>query len=409
MRAPPYSSDPAELFAAETIEDPYPLFERLRNERPLSRVAETGVHIVASWDLIEAALARERDFSANVTGMLVLGEDGVPSTVDFSRAAATQVIATADEPHHAVHRSVAQPRLAAALIRELEEPVREWSVEAVDEWHTAGGGDFMSVAEVVPARAVAHILGLPDGDVSRYRQWAMMGGDMLAGAVTAEQIARFAGEGARMNEYLTDHLSRARASKAAEEPLLRALSAAVEEGRLDTQHAVGIAIVMFGAGGESTAGLIGSCAYRLAADPGLAARLRADPTLIPRFVEEIVRLESPFKFHYRAVQRDCELGGFSLGPGDRLMLLWASANRDAKHIDEGDALQLDRRHPKQHLGFGRGAHFCIGAPLARLEARLVCEELLARTEQISFLDGTPPVWAPSIFVRRLEHLPLAAG
>ncbi|MEE2673268.1 MAG: cytochrome P450 [Myxococcota bacterium] len=409
MRAPPYSSDPAELFAADTIEDPYPLFERLRNERPLSRVAETGVHIVASWDLIEAALARERDFSANVTGMLVLGEDGVPSTVDFSRAAATQVIATADEPHHAVHRSVAQPRLAAALIRELEEPVREWAVEAVDAWHTAGGGDFMSVAEVVPARAVAHILGLPDGDVSRYRQWAMMGGDMLAGAVTPERIAAFAAEGARMNEYLDDHLARAGAAKAPAEPLLRALSWAVDEDRIDARHAVGIAIVMFGAGGESTAALIGSVVHRLAAEPPLADRLRADATLVPRFVEEVARLEPPFKFHYRAVRRDCELGGFSLAPGDRLMLLWASANRDTAHIDAADELQLDRRHPKQHLGFGRGAHFCIGAPLARLEARVVCEELLARTERISLVRGAAPVWAPSIFVRRLEHLPLAAG
>ena len=409
MRAPLYSSDPGELFSPKTIEDPYPLFERLRTERPLSRVAETGVHIVASWDLIEVALARESDFSANVTGMLVLDEAGTPGTVDFSHSAATQVIATADEPHHAVHREIAQPRLAAALIRELEGPVREWAIEAVEQWHAAGGGDFMSVAEVVPARAVAHILGLPDGDVSRYRQWAMMGGDMLAGAVTAEQIARFAGEGARMNEYLTDHLSRAGASKAAEEPLLRALSAAVEEGRVDTQHAVGIAVVMFGAGGESTAGLIGSCAHRLGSDPTLAAQLRADPTLIPRFVEEIVRLESPFKFHYRAVRQECELGGFTLVPGDRLMLLWASANRDAKHITAGDELQLDRRHPKQHLGFGRGAHFCIGATLARLEARLVCEELLARTTQVSLTESEPPVWSPSIFVRRLEHLPLTAA
>ena len=168
MRAPLYSSDPGELFSPKTIEDPYPLFERLRTERPLSRVAETGVHIVASWDLIEVALARESDFSANVTGMLVLDEAGTPGTVDFSHSAATQVIATADEPHHAVHREIAQPRLAAALIRELEGPVREWAIEAVEQWQAEGGGDFMSVAEVVPARAVAHILGLPDGDVSRY-------------------------------------------------------------------------------------------------------------------------------------------------------------------------------------------------------------------------------------------------
>ena len=236
----------------------------------------------------------------------------------------------------------------------------------------------------------------------------MMGGDMLAGAVSAEQIAAFASEGVRMNDYLTTHLSQYSASKVPSEPLLRALSAAVSEGKVDTQHAVGIAIVMFGAGGESTAGLIGSAAHRLAVEPELSDRLRANPELIPRFVEEVARLEAPFKFHYRAVKRACELGGFSLEEGDRLMLLWASANRDVTHIEEAESLLLDRRHPKQHLGFGRGAHFCIGAPLARLEARIVCEELLARTKSLRLVDNSPPVWAPSIFVRRLEQLALAA-
>ena len=170
--------------------------------------------------------------------------------------------------------------------------------------------------------------------------------------------------------------------------------------------AVGIAIVMFGAGGESTAALIGSAARLLAQDPALADELRAHPEQISRYVEEVVRLEPPFKFHYRAVRRACELGGAELAPGDRLMLLWASANRDPAHFADPDALRLDRRHSKQHLGFGRGAHFCIGAPLARLEARVMMEELLAGTRQIALRAGDPPVHAHTIFVRRLERLVL---
>ena len=339
----------------------------------------------------------------------MLGESQDPGTVEFSRSAATQVIATADEPEHTVHRSIAQPRLAANLTRELEEPIRGWTTQAIDAWMSASDGNFMSVAETVPARAVAHVLGLPDGDVSHHRDWAMMGGDMLAGDVSPAKISAFATAGARMNEYLTDHLARAGSGSAPREPLLRALSSAVDEGKIDVPHAVGIAIVMFGAGGESTAALIGSVAYRLASNSSLADQLRAEPSLVPRFVEEVARLESPFKFHYRAVRQECELGGFSLLPGDRLMLLWASANRDTGHIDDADELRFDRRHPKHHLGFGRGAHFCIGAPLARLEARVVCEEILSRTERISFVEGEPPVWTPSIFVRRLERLPLAAA
>ena len=98
------------------------------------------------------------------------------------------------------------------------------------------------------------------------------------------------------------------------------------------------------------------------------------------------------------------LDGFELEVGDRLMLAWASANRDAEIFEEPDVLRLDRRHPKAHMGFGRGAHFCVGAPLARLEARVLVEELLASTTRLALVPDVPPVYARSIFVRRLEHL-----
>ena len=408
MRAPPCCADPAALFGPAAIEDPHPLFARIREQHAISRIAETGVHLVATWDAIEEALEREEDFSANLTGVLIRGDDGLPAALELPSTGANQVIATADEPEHAVHRAITQPRLAGARITLLESQMREWVRDALDRWLAAGGGDFVPIAETIPARALAHVLGLPDGDVTHFRRWAMMGGDMLAGDVSAERMRELAVETAAMADYLSKHLEAAKAGRepAPDAPLLHALAHGVETGRIPFRDAVGISIVMFGAGGESTAALIGSSARLLARDPACADELRRQPDLIPRFVEEVVRLESPFKFHYRAVRRACELGGFELVPGDRLMLCWAAANRDPAHFDEPDALRLDRRHSKQHLGFGRGAHFCIGAPLARLEARIVLEELLPRTRQIALRASDPPVHARSIFVRRLERLPL---
>jgi cytochrome P450 len=142
----------------------------------------------------------------------------------------------------------------------------------------------------------------------------------------------------------------------------------------------------------------------LASNPALANELRGSPDQIPQFVEEVVRLEPPFKFHYRAVRQRCELGGMELGPGDRLMLLWAAANRDAEIFEDPDSLRLDRRYPKKHMSFGRGAHFCIGASLARLEARVIFEEVLSRTTRVALCPDSPPVHTRSIFVRRLESL-----
>lgn len=147
---------------------------------------------------------------------------------------------------------------------------------------------------------------------------------------------------------------------------------------------------------------------RLAETPGVAARLRDDPSLVRRFVEEVARLEAPFNFHSRTVRTACEIGGAELVPGDRLMLLWASANRDAAWFEDPDELRLDRKHPNNHMSFGRGPHFRIGGPLARLEARVVCEELLAGTRELSLSADTPPVLAQSLLVHRHEQLSVVA-
>ena len=416
MRAPLYSATPDEILQAEAIEAPQRLYARLREKLPLSRIGESGVHFVATWALIDEVLGREDDFSANLTGVLFRGQDGEPAAFELPSTGATDVIATADEPAHSVHRALSQPRLQAARIATLEDRMRSWARRAIAPWLAAGGGDFAPISELVPALAVAHLLGLPEGDVSRFRVWAMMGGDMLAGEADAERLGFLASETAQMSRYLGDHLdaatrsvrdaARSASHEDPEAPLLHALARGVLAGKIDRAHAIGISTVMFGAGGESTAALIGSTMRVLAESPELAERLRRDPALIPRFVEEVVRLEPPFNFHYRAVRRPCELAGYALDVGDRLMLGWASANRDPALFEDPDALRLDRKHPKKHLSFGRGAHFCIGAPLARLEARVVLEEVLAATSQISLRGEDPLRYARSIFIRRLERLDL---
>ena len=145
MRAPLYSKQPDELFRRETLEDPHPLFARLRRAHPISRVGESGAHMVATWDLIDEALQREADFSANLTGVLIREADGQPGIFDLPVLEASQVIATADEPAHAVHRALAQPRLAASRTAAFEAPIRAWTKQAVEPWLAAGGGDFIPI------------------------------------------------------------------------------------------------------------------------------------------------------------------------------------------------------------------------------------------------------------------------
>ena len=170
--------------------------------------------------------------------------------------------------------------------------------------------------------------------------------------------------------------------------------------------AIGTLTVLLGAGGESTASLIGNAVRMLADDPSLQEQVRADHGLIERFIEEAVRLESPFRGHYRQVKRDCELGGVTLTAGTTAFLLWSSANRDPAEFDRPDEVVLDRRIPRSHLAFGRGIHHCVGAPLARLETLCSLERLLQETSWFSLADDDQPRWEKSMFVRRHEHLPL---
>lgn len=411
MRAPLCSNDPTEILGADVIDRPHPFFARLREERPLSRIGDSGVHVVATWALVDEALNRPEDFSANLTGVLYRNADGLPDHFELPSTGATDVIATADDPVHQVHRTLVQPRLDARRIAQLEDSLRSWTRAAVHPWVEDGGGDFAPISELIPALAIARLLGLPETDVQRFRAWAMMGGDMLAGEANHARLGELAVETGQMAAYLNEHLEIALSDPDPDPgaPLFHALARGMLSGAIERAAAVGIAIVLFGAGGESTAALIGSVVRWLAGDPDLSDRLRAEPGLIPRFVEEVLRLEPPFKFHYRSVTRPCQLGGYALEPGDRLMLAWASANRDPAILEDPNTLRLDRKHPKQHMSFGRGAHFCVGAPLARLEARVVAEELLNATSLLTPAANARAIYARSIFIRRLERLPLSAA
>jgi cytochrome P450 len=408
-RAPVFPEDPRMILSDDFLQNPHPLLRALRENHPVARVGDTGVHLLSSWEIIVEALGREEDFSANLTGVLLRDVDGAPTTFDLPVSAGTQVIATADEPAHARHRNLVRARLLERQVAAMEPTIRAWVRSDLRTLLDAGGGNFVPLAETIPARVIGHLLGLPPEDVDQHRQWAMMGGEMLAGDLDRERMQGLAEETLEMAVYLSEHLPAATSPTAVNDEaptLMELLAGGVASEVIDPAEAIGIAIVMFGAGGESTSALLGSAIRLLAEDAKLAAELRRQPARIPAFIEEVLRLEPPFKFHYRSVRRACELGGFALQAGDRLMLLWAAANRDPAVYADPEELQIDRTHPRHHMSFGRGAHFCVGAHLARLEARVVLEELLGATDGLALDDPEQVRHASSIFVRRLSHLPI---
>jgi cytochrome P450 len=189
--------------------------------------------------------------------------------------------------------------------------------------------------------------------------------------------------------------------------LIGVCAAAVDARELTEAEAFAMFFLLVSAGGESTTSLTGTGVRILAERPELQDRLRREPELIPAFVEEACRIDPPFRGHYRRVVSDTELGGVKVPGGSTVVLVWSAANRDPGAFSEPDDIDLQRPNPRQHVGFGWGIHLCVGAPLARIEAKVAFERLLARTTSFAVDPAQLPLrHHRSLMIRRLVELPL---
>jgi cytochrome P450 len=397
--------DPLDFFGVDALQDPYPLYDRLRAEGPVHRVGESGFHVVCDWAAINDAINRPEDFSSNLTATMTFTARGtvVPFEMD-GLGGPTHVLATADDPAHAVHRKMLVHQLAAKRIRATESFIadtfdRLWT----DNFH-AGRIEWMgALANRLPMMVVARLIGVPATDVDQLVRWASASTQLLDGLVDEEQLAASGVAAVELGNYIHGHLQRAAADP--RDDLLGALATACDTGKFDPVTAQMMMIILFGAGGESTGSLLGNSMGILATRPDLQQQVRENPGLLAPFVEEALRYEPPFRGHYRHVVTDTTLRGTNLTAGSRLLLLWGAANRDPAQFDAPHEFRLDRPGGKGHITFGKGAHFCVGAALARLEAQIVLGAVLDRTYRIEAVDVGP--WLPSILVRRREHLELA--
>ncbi len=393
------------------IDDPYPFYDRLRASAPVWQVPGTRTFYVAPWALVAEAVARPDDFSSNLTAVLITDAAGNPTEFEMTpMGSPINVLATGDEPDHGPQRKLVAPHFSAGRLAALEHELtsvmdRLWAGCVARGEETGGSIEWMSlVGDRLPMTLVARVLGLPEDDVERLIALGYESTDLLGGLLPVEGMGPLAEAAAALNGYLLEQFEGARTG--ARDDLLGAYAGRVDAGEMTADDVVGALVILVGAGGESTAGLIGNAARMLAERPDLQAQLRASPDLVPRFLEEVLRLESPFRGHYRHVRHATELGGVPLAGGDHLFLLWSAANRDPLEHEHADEVRLDRRFASHHLAFGRGLHFCLGAPLARLEARCAIESLLASTTSFRLDPDMPPVWQPSVFVRRHAELHL---
>ena len=395
-------------FSAETIERPYAFYEALREQAPLFKPKGADCYYLSRYDDIKEVTMDPERFSSNIVAILLAGGSGrlsmfVPPHLPF---APPDVLALQDPPIHRVQRKIATAGLGRGFVQALEPQVRMLVDERMDAVLAAREVDWMEAfAFRIPIALTLDILSLPRDDAMTVKVWADEAISLLSGVNTKPKLLWKVLNGFRFFKWCRDRFAEAEAREPQPEFMMGALIDAVREGTMSRAEAAATVLQIIIAGSDSSASLMGSMVRLLAQNPDIQEELRAKPALVPNFVEEVLRLESPFQGHFRRTKVPVELHGQTLPESARIMLLWASGNRDPRKWPNPGRIDLERAGPRQHLGFGHGIHLCLGAPIGRMEGRIAMEQLLERTSWVELADGDFP-HRQSVFVRTLERLPV---
>ena len=391
----------------EFVEDPHPLFARLRRDAPVWQVPGTQLYLVTTWHLVNEAAARVHDFSNRFRHTLFVHDDGSLGVLDNGDAGAVDVFAGADPPDHGAHRAIFFPELVQKRLAHLEPDVSARADALLDAALASTRFDAAAaLADPLPLQVMAErVIGFTDVDPDDVQRWVLGGSRLVSGRLRLDEMADAAGEVAGLWPWVDGQLEAALVGPGAG-GVLDAAADGVRRGVLSREQASFTLMILLGAGGETTTSLIGNAIRVLAERPALQAEVRDAPELVPALLEETLRFESPFRFHPRLATAPTSLGGFDVPARAMVALCWASANRDEHEFVQPHEFDVHRASTRHHMGFGRGIHFCVGAPLARLEARVVMTRLLERTRAFALDPADPPQWVDSVWIRRHARLPV---
>jgi cytochrome P450 len=381
--------------------DPYPVWQRLRDEAPLYYNDTHDFYALSRFDDVRGCITDWQTYISGKGSVLELIRSGMeipPGIILFE-----------DPPAHDVHRSLLSRVFTPKRMAEIEPQVRRFCARALDPVMAEGRFDFIhDLASEMPMRVIGMLLGIPEDDQEALRDEIDEGMRLEEGtAPNADRQGLGVMDGSRYAEYIDW-----RADHPSDDLMTDLLNAEFEDAtgtlrRLSRDEILNYIGLLAAAGNETTTRLIGWSGKVLAEHPDQRRELAEDPGLVPGAIEELLRFESPSPVQARYVTRDVVHYGAKVPEGSVLLLMNGAANRDERKFDDPDLFDIHRTQ-QQHLAFGYGIHFCLGSHLARLEGRIALEEVLKRAPSWE-VDWDNAVQAHTSTVRGWESLPVSVG
>ncbi len=409
MSGDEFDYDAIDFFrSTEFVADPYPYFDHLRTRCPVTREPHHDVMMVTGYDEAVAVYNDTAVFSScnAVTGPFpgfpvpLVGDD-VSDLIEAHRDEMpfSDQLPNMDPPKHTAHRGLLMRLITPKRLKENEEFMWRLADRQIDEFHASGEVELISgFGAPFAMLVVADLLGVPEEDHEEFRT-ALNRPHGAVGSTGGRSMEQSPLEYLyeRFGEYVEDRRANPR------EDVLTGLALATfpDGSTPEVIDVVRVAANLFAAGQETTVRLFGTAFQYLAERPDLQQRLRDQPDLVPNFVEEALRIESPVKGDFRLARVHTTVGGVEVPAGTTLMVVNGAANRDPSRFDDPDAFVVDRANARQHLSFGHGAHTCPGAPLARAEGKVAVARMLQRAADIRVSEthhGPPDA-------RRYDYLP----
>jgi cytochrome P450 len=381
--------------------NPYPVWKRLRDEKPLYYNEKHDFYALSRWDDVEKCSSDWKTYVSSKGTILELIKSGMevpPGSIIFE-----------DPPDHDLHRGLLSRIFRPKKIAELEPKIREFCANSLDPLVGSGGFDFIhDLGAQMPMRTIGFLLGIPEDDQEAIRDRIDSGlrlnDDGTPALMDANDLA------AQMNMF-ADYIDW-RAKHPSDDLMTELLTAEFEDvdgttRRLSRDEVLGYTTLIAAAGNETTTRLIGWTGKVLAENPDQRAELVADRSLVPDAIEEMLRYEAPSPVQARYMTADAEHYGQVVPAGSAMLLLTASANRDDRKFPDADRFDIHRKI-ERHLTFGYGVHFCLGASLARLEGRIALDEVLQRFPTWD-VDYDNAVQARTSTVRGWDKLPVVTS